>query len=191
MPVISSITNGTGLEGQSANVTLVVDANPQIVAGDVSVSLSNTPTIQISGDTVTLTFSNLMRSNDGQHIVNVTNSEGLDTEYFTIAVYCKWKLISNLLCFVVGPTFVQTGGTETVLVGGSITLDCSIQESNPLATVTYTTTATTTNNVVFNSSTNMIIISNVVTGNSGEYTCTADSGKATATLVYTLDVNSK
>ena len=85
-----SITNGAGLEGQSAIVTFEVDANPQIVADNVSVNSSNTPTIQISGDNVNLTFSNLVRSIDGQqHTVTVINSEGSDTENFTISVYCK------------------------------------------------------------------------------------------------------
>ena len=69
-------------------------------------------------------------------------------------------------------------------------LDCSIQESNPLATVTYSTTATTTTNVAFNSSTNIITISNAVLDNSGEYTCTANSTVATTILRYTLNVES-
>ena len=89
MPFISLITNGAGLEGQSATVTFVVDANPQIVDSDVSVSLNNTPNVQINGDSVTLTFSNLVRSNAGQHTVTVTNSEGSDTENFALSVYCK------------------------------------------------------------------------------------------------------
>ena len=70
-------------------MTFEVDANPQIVADNVSVSLSNTPNVQIGGDSVTLTFSNLVRSNDGQHTVTVTNFEGSDTENFTLSVYCK------------------------------------------------------------------------------------------------------
>lgn len=88
IPVISLITNGAGLEGQSATVTFEVDANPQIVPDNVSVSV-NSPTIQISGDNVTLTFSNLVRSYAGQHTVNVTNSEGSDAESFQLSVYCK------------------------------------------------------------------------------------------------------
>ena len=43
----------------------------------------------ISGDNVTLTFFNLVRNNDGQHTVTVTNSEGSDTENFNLSVYCK------------------------------------------------------------------------------------------------------
>ena len=89
MPIISLITNGAGLEEQSATVTFVVDANPQIIASDVSVSLNNTPNVQINGDSVTLNFSNLVRSNDGEHTVTVTNSEGSDTENFQLSVYCK------------------------------------------------------------------------------------------------------
>ena len=38
---------------------------------------------------MTLNFSNLVRSNDGEHTVTVTNSEGSDTENFTLSVYCK------------------------------------------------------------------------------------------------------
>ena len=88
-PEILNITDGAGLEEQSATITFIVDANPQIVASDVSVSLSNTPNVQINGDNVTLTFSNLVRSNAGEHTVTVTNSEGSDNENFQLSVYCK------------------------------------------------------------------------------------------------------
>ena len=56
---------------------------------DVSVSLSNTPNVQISGDNVTLMFSNLVHSNNGTQLVTVTNSEGSDTENFEFLVYCE------------------------------------------------------------------------------------------------------
>ena len=52
------MSDGAGPEGQSATVTSVVDANPQIVAYNVTLSISNIPTVQISGDNVTLRFSN-------------------------------------------------------------------------------------------------------------------------------------
>ena len=90
--------------------------------------------------------------------------------------------------FAVGPTFVQNDTMKNVMINDNITLDCSILESNPLATVTNSTTATTTTNVLFNSTTNMITISSIVIGNSGVYTCTANSGQNIATLRYTLNV---
>ena len=97
---------------------------------------------------------------------------------------------TNGYYFVDGPTFTRSDDTKTVAVGGSITLDCSIQESNPQANVSFTTDANDRTNVLFNSGTNMIMISNAVLGNSGVYTCTADSGQATTTLTYTLNVES-
>ena len=66
-----------------------MDANPQIVPNNVSISISNIPTVQISGDNVTLQFSNLTRSNDGHYKITITNSEGSHTENFTLLVYCK------------------------------------------------------------------------------------------------------
>ena len=56
--------------------------------------------------------------------------------------------------------------------------------------MSFTTDANYFNNVDFSSSTNMITISNAVLGNSGVYTCTANSGVATTTLRYTLNVES-
>ena len=50
---------------------------------------SNTPVVSISGNIFTLTFSNLERSDTGNYFVNVTNSEGSDTENFQLEVYCK------------------------------------------------------------------------------------------------------
>ena len=96
---------------------------------------------------------------------------------------------TNYYCFIDGPTFARFNSTETIAVGGSITLDCSIQESNPPANVSFTTDANY-RNVVFNPSTNMITISNAVLSNSGVYTCIANSTVATTTLRYTLNVES-
>ena len=56
--------------------------------------------------------------------------------------------------------------------------------------MSFTTDANYFNNVDFSSSTNMITISNAVLGNSGVYTCTANSTVATTTLTYTLNVES-
>ena len=97
---------------------------------------------------------------------------------------------TNGYYFVVGPTFTQSDDAKTVAVGGSITLDCSIQESNPPANVSFTTDANYLNNVVFSLVTNMITISNAVLRNSGVYNCTANSGQATTILTYTLNVES-
>ena len=96
---------------------------------------------------------------------------------------------TNYYFFVVGPTFAQDSSIKNITEGGSITLDCSIQESNPPANVSFTTDANY-RNVVFNPSTNMITISNAVLSNSGVYTCIANSTVATTTLRYTLNVES-
>ena len=56
-----------------------MDANPQIVPNNVSISISNIPTVQISGDNVTLQFSNVTRINDGWQTITITNSEGSNT----------------------------------------------------------------------------------------------------------------
>lgn len=102
----------------------------------------------------------------------------------------KLLTTTNYCCFIDGPTFAQATSNKTVTEGGSITLDCSIQESNPPANVSFTTDANYLNNVVFSSSTNMITISNAVLGNSGVYTCIANSTVATTTLRYILNVES-
>ena len=189
IPVISLITNGSGIEGQTATVTFEVDANPQIVADNVSVSV-NSPAIQIIGDNVTLTFSNLVRSNDGEHTVTVSNSEGSDTENFTLSVYCKWNNLQLLIIsFIDRPIFARANGSETVAVGHSITLDCSIQESNPPPNIlAYGSNSIYGNNILFDFTANTITISNAVPGNSGVYTCSATNTVGTTTLTYTLNV---
>ena len=59
-----------------------MESNLQIADDDVSVSLSNTPTVQINGDNVTPTFFNMVHSSNGTQSVTTTNSEGSDTENF-------------------------------------------------------------------------------------------------------------
>ena len=97
---------------------------------------------------------------------------------------------TNCYCFVVGPTFAQSNSTKNVTEGHSITLDCSIQESNPPTKMSFTTTATTTTNVAFSIVPNIITISNAILGNSGVYTCTANNIVAITILRYTLNVES-
>ena len=90
--MISSLINGTGLEGQSANITFSVDANPQLDPAGVSVTpaLDPPPTVSINGNTVTIMFSTLQRKGKVSYTVIAENSEGSDEEIFYLNVYCKY-----------------------------------------------------------------------------------------------------
>ena len=94
-----------------------------------------------------------------------------------------------MLYIIDGPTFTDMNRTVTAAVGDSVMLDCSIAESNPDANVIYTTTASSITGVEFTDY--IITIASVTLGNAGTYTCTADSGEAQATLLFTLNVGSK
>ena len=89
---------------------------------------------------------------------------------------------------LVGPLFSLTNSTLNRTVGSNITV-CSIQESNPTANISFTTTATNINNVVVGSGSVTIMSSTI--NNTGNYTCTANSGQNSATQTTTVCVGGK
>jgi hypothetical protein len=164
-PTISNIMITNGSVGDQVTVIFTVDANPQVVANDISITGPGTANnVNINGDQVTVTFSNLMRSDAGDYVVTVTNTEGSDNAAFSLNVFF-------------GPNYLlQPSDTINATVGVTLILNCSV-ESNPPATVTFTTTASTTSNVAINPTTGIVTITNTALGNTGDYTCIANNGE--------------
>jgi hypothetical protein len=89
-PTVRNIMVINGFVGDNATVMFMVDANPPVVANNVSITGPGTANnVNINGDQVTVTFSNLMRSDAGDYVVTVTNTEGSDNAAFSLNVFCK------------------------------------------------------------------------------------------------------
>jgi hypothetical protein len=163
-PTISNIMITNGSVGDQVTVIFTVDANPQVIANGISINRAGADNIDVNGNQVNITFSNLMRSDAGDYVVTVTNTEGSDNAAFSLNVFF-------------GPNYLlQPSDTINATVGVTLILNCSV-ESNPPATVTFTTTASTTSNVAINPTTGIVTITNTALGNTGDYTCIANNGE--------------
>jgi hypothetical protein len=88
-PTISNIMITNGSVGDQVTVIFTVDANPQVIANGISINRAGADNIDVNGNQVNITFSNLMRSDAGDYVVTVTNTEGSDNAAFSLNVFCK------------------------------------------------------------------------------------------------------
>lgn len=76
--------NITVNEGESVTLNVTVDANPR-----ASLRVTpNLPVTSVDADTVSITISNIVRDDARQYTVTATNSIGMDTATFQLAVIC-------------------------------------------------------------------------------------------------------